>query len=101
MLRLVLKLALVASAIAYSLAPATSAPQALARSAPPRAQFGTGNYDSRETTGFFLSPVPGEAKGYQSPKTVDLSGAGFVKIVVAFMALGIPALFIAGIIFTS
>ncbi|KAL1526045.1 hypothetical protein AB1Y20_020866 [Prymnesium parvum] len=37
------------------------------RSPAPLCQFGTGNFDSSKTDSFFLSPVPGKAKGYKPP----------------------------------
>jgi len=40
----------------------TSPSRSAIRSSTPLCQFGTGNFDSEETTGFFLSPIPGKAK---------------------------------------
>ena len=61
MFRTLVQLALVASISGFQVGPVLSGQPTAVRTTTPVAQFGTGNYDSAETKGFFLSPIPGEA----------------------------------------
>ena len=60
----------------------------------PTMQFGTGNYDKSETTGFFLSPIPGPSVEYDGPVyEVDTSQDGLAKLLVV-ATFGTPLLFL-------
>ena len=56
---------LIASVAAFSVGTTGKAALAqplVARSVSPVCQFGTGNFDDSQTTGFKFSPIPGESK---------------------------------------
>ena len=89
---------LASAANAFSVTPAAPM-RTVARSAPaPRMQFGTGNFDDTQTEGFFLSPIPGQAKAYSSPGYEEAPGAFVAKGLAVLFLVGFPTIFAACII---
>mmetsp|Transcript_85066 Transcript_85066/g.254968 ORF Transcript_85066/g.254968 Transcript_85066/m.254968 type:complete len:86 (-) Transcript_85066:396-653(-) len=73
---------------------ATLARPVVERSPAPLAQFGTGNFKDSETTGFFLSPIPGEAVNFKGSKFGDDYSNELPAKILALTTVATPLLFI-------